>query len=156
MRRSTIFSWRPWPVRWAYLRNRDVDVADLKIHAVVPVDLRSPDKAHELGNGIGLAFVGLPLGIEDAALRLAAIQEHMDEIKQSPEAAVFLGLLNVFTGYTPPLVEEQALKIFAAHATAVLTNVAGPRRPFTWPAAASTMYSSGFPNRAAWPWASAS
>ncbi len=110
----------------AYLRNRDVDVADLKIHAVVPVDLRSPDKAHELGNGIGLAFVGLPLGIEDSVLRLAAIQKHMDEIKQSPEAAVFLGLLNVF-GYTPPLVEEQALKLFAAHATAVLTNVAGPR-----------------------------
>ena len=48
--------------------------------------------------------------------------------KRSPEALVFFGLLNVF-GMTPLQVEEPVVRLFGSKATAVMTNVAGPRSP---------------------------
>ena len=52
----------------------------------------------------------------------------MDGIKRSPQAAVFLGILNVF-GRTPRPVEDLAVGILGTKATLVMTNVAGPRQP---------------------------
>jgi diacylglycerol O-acyltransferase len=109
----------------AYLLERGAE-ADLEIHAVVPVDLRPPEKAHELGNRFGLVFLGLPLEIGDPIARLFEVRGRMNELKQSPEAMVFLSMLSIF-GHTPQTVEDQIVNLFASRATAVLTNVAGPR-----------------------------
>lgn len=110
-----------------YLIEREVDVTDLEIRAVIPVDLRPPDRGIELGNNFGLVFLALPLLIADPVARLAETKARMDAIKQSIEAVAFYSLLNIF-GVTPPQVEEQAVNIFATRATAVMTNVRGPGR----------------------------
>ncbi len=111
-----------------YLIEQDVDVADLEIRVVVPVDLRPPERALELGNNFGLVFVSLPLHIADPVERLLETKRRMDVIKQSLEAVAFFGMLNIF-GVAPPQVEDQVVNIFATRATAVMTNVIGPRQP---------------------------
>jgi WS/DGAT/MGAT family acyltransferase len=108
-----------------YLIERNAEVRDLEIRAVIPVDLRAPERGIELGNSFGLVFLALPLSIADAVERLRETKKRMDLIKQSIEALAFYSLLNIF-GVTPRQVEEQALNIFASRATAVVTNVRGP------------------------------
>jgi diacylglycerol O-acyltransferase / wax synthase len=108
-----------------YLIERNAEVTDLEIRAVIPVDLRAPERGIELGNSFGLVFLALPLRIADAVERLRETKKRMDAIKQSIEAVAFYSLLNIF-GVTPRQVEEQALNIFASRATAVVTNVRGP------------------------------
>jgi WS/DGAT/MGAT family acyltransferase len=110
-----------------YLVEREADVSDLEIRAVIPVDLRPPQRGIELGNAFGLVFLGLPLRIGDPLQRLAETKKRMDAIKQSVEAVTFYSLLSIF-GVTPRQVEEQGLKIFGSRATAVVTNVRGPGR----------------------------
>lgn len=112
-----------------YMRERGAEVDGMTIRGVVPVDLRRPGRAMELGNRFGLVFLDLPVGISGVLERLAATKQKMDAIKQSPEAAVFLGILNIF-GRTPRPVEDIALLIFGSKATLVMTNVAGAREPF--------------------------
>lgn len=111
-----------------YMQARGADVDGLTIRGVVPVDLRRPDRALDLGNRFGLVFLDIPVGVSGPLARLAATRQRMDAIKRSPEAAVFLGILNI-VGRTPRPVEEIALTIFGSKATLVMTNVAGPRTP---------------------------
>jgi WS/DGAT/MGAT family acyltransferase len=108
-----------------YLIARDADLSDLEIRAVIPVDLRAPERGIELGNAFGLVFLALPLSIADPVERLLETKKRMDAIKQSIEAVTFYSLLNIF-GVTPRQVEEQGLNIFGSRATAVVTNVRGP------------------------------
>jgi WS/DGAT/MGAT family acyltransferase len=108
-----------------YLIEREAEVSDLEIRAVIPVDLRPPQRGIELGNAFGLVFLALPLSIADPVERLRETKKRMDAIKQSIEAVTFYSLLNIF-GVTPRQVEEQGLNIFGSRATAVVTNVRGP------------------------------
>jgi diacylglycerol O-acyltransferase len=109
----------------AYLIGRNFKVDGVEIRAVIPVDLRPPSRAHDLGNEFGLVFLSLPLGTPGPIMRLAEVKQRMEALKRSPEAYVFYGLLNFF-GRTPAQVEEQAVNLFGSKATAVMTNVRGP------------------------------
>src|SRR2546422_9006331 len=81
-----------------------------------------------MGNSFGLVFLTLPIGIADPVKRLRSIKKEMDELKQSPEALVGFAVLNVM-GFTPVELEKAGLRFFGSKATAVLTNVPGPREP---------------------------
>ncbi len=83
-----------------YLIERKAEVRDLEIRAVIPVDLRPPQKGIELGNAFGLVFLSLPLRIADPVERLQETKKRMDAIKQSIEAFTFYSLLGLF-GVTP-------------------------------------------------------
>ena len=109
-----------------YLVEHDQPVDGLNIRALVPVNLRPLDKALELGNRFGLVFLSLPVGIEDQLDRLFELKKRMDEIKDSPEAVVALGVLHAM-GMTPVEIEDLILRFFASKSTAVMTNVPGPR-----------------------------
>jgi len=52
----------------------------------------------------------------------------MDRVKSSGEGAVVAGALSIL-GRTPVQVEQKWLDLFAGRATAVVTNIAGPRDP---------------------------
>jgi len=111
-----------------YLEKRGEPTAGVAIRASVPVNLRPLDQAHKLGNAFGLVFLTLPIGIADPARRLRAIKKEMDELKGSPEALVAFGVLSLM-GAAPVEVEQLGLRFFGTKATAVLTNVPGPRQP---------------------------
>ncbi|HET7339301.1 MAG TPA: wax ester/triacylglycerol synthase family O-acyltransferase [Candidatus Dormibacteraeota bacterium] len=111
-----------------YLDGRGEPTKGLLIRASVPVNLRPLDEAHRLGNSFGLVFLTLPVGVVDPVRRLRSIKKEMDELKRSPEAMVAFGILNVM-GVAPVEVERLGLRFFGSKATAVLTNVPGPREP---------------------------
>src|SRR5260370_20050344 len=100
----------------------------MAIGASVPVSLRPAARANKMGNAFGVVFFPLPSGIADPARRLRAIKREMDELKVSPEALVSFGMLSLM-GLAPVEVEQLGLRFFGSKATAVLTNVPGPREP---------------------------
>lgn len=125
-----------------YLQGRGAEADGIDIRAVVPVNLRPLTETPELGNRFGLVFLSLPVGIDDPLDRLIVLQERMDAIKGSPEAVVAFGILNAI-GIAPSEIENIVVNIFGTKATAVMTNVPGPRQ---------TLYMAGKPLRGAMFW----
>lgn len=113
-----------------YLEAREQDTEEMNLRAMIPVNLRAPGDLNleNLGNQFGLVFLDLPVGIQDPMERISVLKERMDYIKQTPEAAVAFGILGAI-GATPPAVEKIINGIFGMKATAVMTNVPGPREP---------------------------
>jgi hypothetical protein len=109
----------------AYLRRRGADVDGTTLRAMVPVDLRTPERFGELGNEFGLVILDLPISESTPSARLALTKARMDAIKRSPEAPGMRLLLDLF-GRGPKLLEDLACDLFGSKASLVLTNVAGP------------------------------
>jgi WS/DGAT/MGAT family acyltransferase len=112
--------------RYLLERGQEVD-PQLDVRAIVPVNLRPEDATEQLGNRFGLVFLSLPVGIEDRMERLQSLKQRMDAIKNSTEAVVTFAVLNAL-GTASSSVESQAVRFFGSKATAVMTNVPGPRQ----------------------------
>ena len=112
----------------SYLRARGRIRADLVLRAAVPVNLRHADRPPSLGNAFGLVFLDLPVGIVDPLLRLAAVHEAMQRLKQSYQPLLMLGLLGAL-GLMPGRVEGAAIDLLSAKSSLVASNVPGPRQP---------------------------
>lgn len=111
-----------------YLKRRGVDVDRTRMRAMVPVDLRPPERFGRLGNEFGLVLLELPVASSKPAERLAETKARMDRLKRSPEPLAMKALLDLL-GRTPKAIEDFASSIFGSKASLVLTNVAGPREP---------------------------
>jgi len=98
------------------------------IRATVPVNLRPLEHAQELGNHFGLVFLSLPLSMASPLERLYVVNDRMNELKSSKQAAVTLGFLAAL-GMGPSAVQKPVLDMLSQKATAVLTNVPGPQQP---------------------------
>jgi WS/DGAT/MGAT family acyltransferase len=100
------------------------------VHIMVPFNLRPLDEPlpRELGNDFALILLGLPVGIEDRGARLREVKMRMDAVKRSHEGPIAYGMLSAI-GMTPPAVEDQLIGFFTDKASAVVTNVPGPREP---------------------------
>lgn len=115
------------------LRNYMIAQGDAKealqdIRATVPVNLRPLEHAKDLGNHFGLVFLDLPLGLESPLERLYAVNERMTQLKSSRQAAVTFGFLAAL-GMGPSALQKPVLDVLSQKASAVLTNVPGPRGP---------------------------
>jgi WS/DGAT/MGAT family acyltransferase len=97
------------------------------ITAMVPVNLRPENDKHQLGNEFALVYLCLPISLADAFDRLMMTKRHMDVLKNSPEPFLVYQILGV-VGTLPGDIAKQVTTWFAAKASAVLTNVPGPRR----------------------------
>jgi WS/DGAT/MGAT family acyltransferase len=111
----------------SYLKKRGVDVRRTRLHAMVPVDLRSRDRALELGNDFGLVILELAIGIASPLGRVRVTRARMEALKRSPEAVAIRTLFSLF-GRGPKVLEDVAVDLFGSRASLVLTNVAGPRQ----------------------------
>jgi len=112
-----------------YMISAGDDADELQdIRATVPVNLRPLEHAQELGNHFGLVFLSLPLSIDNPLERLYAVNERMNELKSSKQAAVTLGFLAAL-GMGPSTLQKPVLDLLSKKATAVLTNVPGPQKP---------------------------
>jgi diacylglycerol O-acyltransferase len=109
-----------------YLEQHGVEVE--RLTAVVPINLRPLDEPMDpsRGNQFGLAFVPLPVSEPAVARRLTAVHTAMGTVKATGEGMVTSRALSVM-GHTPMAVEQKFLDLFAGRATAVVTNIAGPR-----------------------------
>lgn len=118
-----------------YAETHSQEVEGLNVRGVIPVNLRQESAKIELGNRFGLFFLSLPLGIDDPLDRLFEVKRRMDDLKGSQEAVVVFGILNAI-GMAPSEIENLVITIFGAKATAVMTNVPGPRQPIYFAGAA--------------------
>ncbi len=98
------------------------------IRVTVPVNLRPLEHAKDLGNHFGLVFLSLPLSQDSPLERLYTVNDRMNELKSSKQAAVTLGFLAAL-GMGPSAVQKPVLDMLSKKATAVLTNVPGPQHP---------------------------
>jgi diacylglycerol O-acyltransferase / wax synthase len=116
-----------------------------EVHIMVPFNLRPLDQPlpRELGNDFALILLALPVGIEDHEARLREVKARMDAIKSSHEGPIAYGVLNAI-GMTPPWVEDRLIGFFSDKASAVVTNVPGPRE---------TVFLAGTPVRGVLVWA---
>jgi hypothetical protein len=112
---------------------------------MVPVNLRPAGEPipAELGNRFGLVFLSLPVDRARRDERLRELKRRMDEIKHSPEGPLSYAVLQA-VGTAPAELESRIVDVFSAKATAVMTNVPGPRQ---------TVYLAGSPLRAVLVWA---
>ncbi len=118
-----------------YLKGRGVAVDRMSLHAMVPVDLRPPERAEELGNEFGLVMLELAIRGRDPLARVRLTKARMDQLKRSVEPAAILALFDLF-GRGPKVVEDFAVQLFGSRASLVMTNVAGPK---------DTLYLAGAP-----------
>lgn len=110
----------------SYLKGRGVDVNHTTLRAMVPVDLRPPERAGQLGNEFGLVILELAVAQASSTKRLAMTKAGMDALKRSPEAVATLLLFDIF-GRGPKALEDFSNRLFGAKASLVMTNVMGPR-----------------------------
>jgi hypothetical protein len=81
----------------------------------------------ELGNQFGLIALELPVGLENPVARLYEVHRRIEALKHSYEAPVTLGLIAIL-GFAPKVVQDTVLELLLSRATAVMTNVPGPRK----------------------------
>jgi diacylglycerol O-acyltransferase / wax synthase len=110
-----------------YLQRYGEPPHDLNFRAAMPVNLRTMDRMHQLGNQFGLIFLSLPVGIADPLKRLAELSRRSHSLKRSLEPVVVFRILDAM-GIVPHEIQKLVVKIFATKATAVMTNVPGPNR----------------------------
>jgi WS/DGAT/MGAT family acyltransferase len=111
-----------------HLRAHGDDPAGKEIRAMVPVNLRPLDQAWKLGNRFGLVPLVLPVGIANPVERLGAVRARMNELKGGYQPVMAFALLAVAGLLIKPM-QAALLNLFAKKATAVMTNVPGPREP---------------------------
>lgn len=110
-----------------YLQEKGDDTDRVAIRALVPVNMRAPDDDGALGNRFGLVALDLPLDIAHPLQRLYAVRDRMQALRSSLQPIVVLNLLEVL-GMAPRTVQQQAVDLLAAKASAVITNVPGPQQ----------------------------
>jgi len=120
-----------------YLMQRGVDVDRTTVRAMVPVDLRPPERALDLGNEFGLVVLDLAVKGGGPLQRVRATKARMDALKRSPEPVAVMALFELL-GRGPKPLQDVAVDLFGSKASVVMTNVAGPRR---------TQYLAGVPIR---------
>jgi diacylglycerol O-acyltransferase / wax synthase len=99
--------------------------------ALVPVSVRAPGEAGELGNQISTVFVDLPVRDPELSSRIAAISEQTRELKDS--AAVRAGAVMVgASGWAPPLISGLLARAMGQVRAfnLVVSNIPGPQQPF--------------------------
>ena len=111
-----------------YLERKGDKTEGIELRAIVPVNLRPIEKAHELGNQFGLVFADLPIGIEDPVERLKQVRTRMRALKGSSQPIVAFVLLQA-VGLGPKILQDQIAGLIGRNATAVMTNVPGPQKP---------------------------
>ena len=109
-----------------YLGHRGETADGVSFRAAMPVNLRPLDDMADLGNQFGLIFLSLPVGIEDPVERLVVLRERSQALKRSAEPVVVYAILKLL-GMSPLALQKVAVSIFGTKATAVMTNVPGPR-----------------------------
>ncbi len=115
------------------------------VRTLVPFNLRPLEEPipRGLGNRFGLVFLTLPVDVEGPRERLRELSRRMAAIKNSHEGPVSYAVLKGI-GMTPRRIERRIIDIFTAKASAMTTNVPGPRE---------IVYLAGSPVRAVLVWA---
>lgn len=110
--------------------SRGEEVSSGLLRVLCPVSVRADSEHMQLGNRVSAMFVDLPIGVEDARVRLAAVSATTSDLKESEQAVGAAFLLDL-TQYAAPTLLDLAARLVARQAIVhlVVTNVPGPQVP---------------------------
>ena len=98
----------------------------------MPVSVRTARERGTYNNRVSAYFADLPVGEDDAVMRLALIRDEMEGLKESHQA-VAADVLTQLSGYGPALLLALGLRAATlwpqASLNTIATNVPGPRFP---------------------------
>ena len=110
-----------------YLVQKGDAVDGVEVRAMVPVNMRAAGDL-TLGNRFGMVTLALPVFEGNPIARLFELRRRMHEMKGSYQPPLTMVLLGV-SGLAPKFIQERFLDMLANKASAVMTNVPGPRQP---------------------------
>jgi WS/DGAT/MGAT family acyltransferase len=114
------------------LLSRGEDVEGRVVRTLVPVSVRTSSERGTYNNRVSAMIAALPVGIDDAQQRLAAIRSQMDGLKESKQA-VAGEVLTSLSGFAPSLLlslgTRVAMRVPQRNVNTVTTNVPGPQQP---------------------------
>lgn len=110
----------------AYLQALGDATTGQEIRAMIPVNLRTAEHAHDLGNRFGLVPLVLPIGIDNPVERVYEVRRRMNALKGSTQPLLAFGLL-ALAGLVIKPAQDAMLSVFGKKTTGVVTNVPGPR-----------------------------
>ena len=115
-----------------YLARHGTRPLPARLRVFVPVDLGagSPRLVDRVGNRFGLLPLRLPVAEPDPARRVRQIAAGTRAAKGSLVPAATFVLIGVL-GVLPAVLRRLVARLLGARATAVVTNVPGPRQPLT-------------------------
>jgi diacylglycerol O-acyltransferase / wax synthase len=111
-----------------YLKDKGDPTEGVEVRAMVPVDMRQSHEIGDLGNKFGIVAVELPVGVDNPLDRLFEVRRRMQAVKHSMEPPVTLALFAAM-GHAPQILQERLFNMLIKRATAVMTNVPGPKDP---------------------------
>ncbi|MGI8663176.1 MAG: WS/DGAT/MGAT family O-acyltransferase [Acidimicrobiales bacterium] len=114
----------------SFLLEREVDIDDLVLKAMVPVSMRTDDERGALGNRVSMVAAELPVCEADPLWRLRHVHDNMAELKASGVALGGDDFMRM-TNYLPPTILSIAsrLMVRAQAMNLTITNVPGPQFP---------------------------
>jgi diacylglycerol O-acyltransferase len=113
-----------------HLRRRGVSTEGLELKAMVPVSVRTPEQAGDLGNQVAAMMAPLPVWCQDPVARQQIVRQSMEHLKEGGQA-VGAQALTEMSGFAPPTVMGQAARLMSRQRffNLVITNVPGPQIP---------------------------
>ena len=116
---------------WLLTRGEAVRPATA-IRAMVPVSVRPGSAASQLGNRVSSYFVDLPVGENNAVMRLHQISHAMRGHKESGQAVGADAIVQM-SGFAPPTIHSLGARLASGMTrrlfNVVVTNVPGPQFP---------------------------
>jgi hypothetical protein len=109
-----------------YLGRDGTPPESLSLRCATPVNLRPLEEMAALGNRFGLLFLPLPAGMADPLRRLEELRRRSAALKRSAQPLMVFSLL-ALAGRLPDAAQDLLIRVFGAKATAVFTNVPGPK-----------------------------
>lgn len=117
----------------ALLLSRGEEPTPGVIRTLVPVSVRAPGQESVRDNQVSLLLAHLPVHLDDAADRLAAVRKELSSLKHSGEADAATALISLARFEPFPMVAAPLRAAFHVPQRAVVTvttNVPGPRTAF--------------------------
>ena len=111
-----------------YLFRRRVDAATLEFRVSIPVNTRSAEHAHQLGNHVSTWIIRLPLEKKDPLDQVDAIRLQTAERKQS-NSALALDTVMKAAEFLPVGLLKRGVGLVQAQVNTIVTNVPGPQFP---------------------------
>ena len=102
----------------------------MPLKVMVPISVRAPEEAGELGNRISFAFISLPVHLDAPLARLDAVCAETRRFKEADAASGHAALMDA-AGRLPDPLKTRAARLAASPRTFNITasNVPGPREP---------------------------
>jgi WS/DGAT/MGAT family acyltransferase len=115
-----------------YLLERGEPVDDVLVRSLVPVSIRTEEHRGRLGNQVTAVFADLPVGVDTAAGRLAAVAAQMNHLKGSGVAVTVDSLMSA-GDFVPATLMTLGARVYAKVGQRVVntvtTNIPGPQYP---------------------------